>query len=58
MSETMHDLRITREGHLAHAAAGFEFTSGGSTRRGRLMLLLIEAQGQFRIAALAFSYHL
>lgn len=58
MSETLHDLRITREGRLAHAFAGFDFTSGGTTRRGQLMLLLIESQGQFRIAALTFSYHL
>jgi hypothetical protein len=58
MSETLRDVRITREGHLAHAFAGFEFTSNGSSRRGQLMLLLIESQGQFRIAALAFSYHL
>ena len=57
MSETLHDVRITREGHLAHAFAGFEFTSGGNSRRGQLMLLLIESQGQFRVAALAFSYH-
>ena len=57
MSETLHDVRITREGHLAHAFAGFEFTSGGKPRRGQLMLLLIESEGQFRIAALAFSYH-
>jgi hypothetical protein len=58
MSETLHDVRVTREGRLAHAFAGFEFTSGGNTRRGQLMLLLIESQGQFRIAALTFSYHL
>ena len=45
MSETLHDLRITREGRLAHAFAGFDFTSGGSTRRGQLMLLLIESKG-------------
>jgi hypothetical protein len=58
MSETLHDVRITREGRLAHAFAGFDFTSGGNTRRGQLMLLLIEEKGQFRIAALSFSYHL
>lgn len=58
MSETLHGLRITREGRLAHAFAGFDFTSGGTTRRGQLMLLLIESQGQFKIAALTFSYHL
>lgn len=58
MSETLHDVRITREGRLAHAFAGFDFTSGANTRRGQLMLLLIEEKGQFRIAALTFSYHL
>jgi hypothetical protein len=58
MSETLHDVRITREGRLAHAFAGFDFTSGGSTRRGQLMLMLIESKGEFRIAALTFSYHL
>jgi hypothetical protein len=57
MSETLHDVRITREGRLAHAVAGFDFTSGGNTRRGQLMLLLIESKGEFRIAALTFSYH-
>ena len=58
MTETLHDVRITRDGRLAQVSAGFDFTSGGSTRRGRLMLSMIEAQGQFRIAALTFSYHL
>jgi len=58
MTETLHDVRIAREGRLAHVFAGFDFTSGGNTRRGQLMLLMIEAQGQFRIAALTFSYHL
>ena len=58
MTETLHDVRITRDGRLAHVFAGFDFTSGGSTRRGRLMLLMIEAQGQFRIASLTFTYHL
>jgi hypothetical protein len=58
MTETLHDVRITRDGRLAQVAAGFDFTSGGSTRRGRLMLSMIEAQGQFRIASLTFTYHL
>ena len=57
MRESLHDVRITREGRLAHAFAGFDFTSGGTTRRGQLMLLLIESRGQFKIAALTFSYH-
>ena len=58
VAETLHDVRITRSGRLAHVAAGFDFTSGGTTRRGRLMLLMIETAGRFRIAALTFTYHL
>jgi hypothetical protein len=58
MSETLLDVRITRAGRLAHAFAGFDFTSSGNTRRGQLMLLLIESEGEFKIAALTFSYHL
>jgi hypothetical protein len=58
MTETLHDVRITRVGRLAHVSAGFDFTSGGSTRRGRLMLMMIEERGQFRIASLTFTYHL
>ena len=52
MTETLHDVRIMRDGRLAQVSAGFDFTSGGSTRRGRLMLSMVEAQGQFRIASL------
>ena len=58
MTETLHDVRITRDGRLAHVFAGFDFTTGGKTRRGRLMLSLVESQGQFRIASLTFTYHL
>ena len=58
MTETLHDVRITRVGKLAHVLAGFDFTSGGNTRRGRLMLMMVESQGQFRIASLTFTYHL
>ena len=57
MAETLHDVRLTREGRLAHAFAGFDFTSGGNARRGQLMLLLIESRGKFKIAALTFTYH-
>jgi hypothetical protein len=58
MTETLHDVRITRDGRLAHVIAGFDFTTGGKTRRGRLMLSLVESRGQFRIASLTFTYHL
>jgi len=57
MSETLHNVTIQRSDPLASAHADFEFTSGGSTRRGRLMLLMIEDHGQLKIAALTFTYH-
>jgi dienelactone hydrolase len=57
MSETLHNVRIQRSDPLASAHADFEFTSGGSTRRGELMLLMIEDRGQLKIAALTFTYH-
>jgi hypothetical protein len=58
VSETLENVRITRVGRLAQAFADFHFTSGGATRHGQLMLALIEEKGQFRIAALTFTYHL
>jgi hypothetical protein len=57
MSETLHNVTIQPSEPLASAHADFEFTSGGSTRRGKLMLLMIEDHGQLRIAALTFTYH-
>ena len=59
MRETLHNVRVQRAGRLAQAFADFHFTSGTSAPRpGQLMLLLIEERGQFKIAALAFTYHL
>ena len=57
VSETLHNVRIHRSGRLAHAFADFRFTARGSTRPGRLMLLIIEEKGELRIAALTFTYH-
>jgi hypothetical protein len=58
MSETLENVRIQREGKLAHAFADFKFTSGTTTRPGQLMLLLITVKGEWKIAALTFTYHL
>src|SRR6185295_19510965 len=52
MSETLQNVHIQRVGHLAQASADFTFTSRGSARSGRLALLMIEENGQFKIAAL------
>jgi hypothetical protein len=58
VSETLHNVRIQRVGHLAHVIADFKFTSRGTTRPGQLMLLMIEDKAGFKIAALTFTYHL
>lgn len=58
MSETLDNVRIQRVGKLAQVFADFKFTSGKTTRPGQLMLLLIAAKGEWKIAALAFTYHL
>jgi hypothetical protein len=58
MSETLHNTRIERVGRLANVFADFRFTSRGTTRPGRLMLLLVEQKGAFKIAALTFTYQL
>jgi hypothetical protein len=58
VSETLHNVRVERVGHLAHVFADFKFTSRGATRPGQLMLLMIEDKGGFKIAALTFTYHL
>jgi hypothetical protein len=57
-SETLQNVRIQRVGRLAHVFADFTFTSRGSPRPGRLMLLLIEEKGEMKIAALVFTYQL
>jgi hypothetical protein len=58
VSETLQNVRIQRSGRLAHVSADFRFTSRGTTRPGRLMLLLIEQRGELKIAALTFTYQL
>jgi hypothetical protein len=58
MSETLDNVRIQRAGRLAHVFADFTFTSGNTTRPGRLMLLVIAVKGEWKIAALTFTYHL
>jgi hypothetical protein len=58
MSERLENVRVDRMGRLAHVSADFYFTSGGETRHGRLMLILVAENDRFKIASLAFTYHL
>src|SRR4026209_170211 len=58
VSERLEHVSLERTGHLARVFADFYFTSGGNTRHGQLILVMVEEKGQFRIASLAFTYHL
>jgi hypothetical protein len=51
-------VRIVREGRLASVFADFRLKDSGEERPGQLMLLMIQDRGEFRIAALIFTYHL
>lgn len=56
MAETLEQVQIARSGRLATAWADFVFTQDDTSRRGRLVLTLIETEGRWRIAGLLFSY--
>lgn len=56
MSETLEHVTIERTGRLATAWADFVFRHDGTSRRGRLVLTLIEDKGSWRIASLMFAY--
>lgn len=56
MSETLEHVAIERTGRLATAWADFVFRHNGTSRRGRLVLTLVEAESHWRIASLMFSY--
>ena len=54
--EELDNVRIERHGRLASVWADFVLTEDGAPSRGRLVLLLIEDAGRFKIHALMFSY--
>ena len=56
MSETLEDVIVERTGRLATARAAFVFHQNGTSRRGRLVLTLVETGSTWRIASLLFSY--
>lgn len=56
MSETLENVVIARSGRMATAWSDFVFHQDGTSRRGRLVLTLVEAEGAWRIASLLFSY--
>jgi hypothetical protein len=50
--------RVERDGRLAVVRTDFILYDGETSRRGKLMLLMIQDRGVFRIQALTFTYHL
>ena len=56
VSETMMNTEKTRSGRLATVRSDYVWTDGTAKKPGRLVMLLVEERGRFRIQALAFSY--
>jgi SnoaL-like domain len=56
MSESLEDVAIQQSGRLATAWADFVFHQDGTSRRGRLVLTLVDTGTAWRIASLLFSY--
>jgi SnoaL-like protein len=54
--EDLENVRVERQGALASVWADFVLTEDGEKSRGRLVLLLIEDHGVFRIHSLMFQY--
>lgn len=54
--ESLENTQSVRSGNLAFVGSDFVWSDGETTRRGRLMLLLMMYHGEFRIQALTFSY--
>ena len=56
IKEVLENVRVERKGRLASVWADFVLTDEGETRRGKLVLLLIEGKEGFKIHSLMFSY--
>jgi hypothetical protein len=54
--EELENVRVERSGRLASVWADFVLHDEAETSRGRLVLLLIDEKGAFKIHALMFSY--
>ena len=57
ITEQLANVQIERSGRLASVWADFVLSDAGERSRGRLVLLLIEDRGAWRIHSLMFSYN-
>jgi hypothetical protein len=56
LKEELENVRIEQRGRLASVWADFVVTESGQKNRGRLVLLVIQDRGEYRIHSLMFSY--
>ena len=56
LREDLDNIRIERHGPLASVWADFVVTDSGQRNRGKLVLLIIESQGAYKIHSLMFAY--
>lgn len=56
IDEKLENVTLERRGRLASVWADFVLTDAGEKSRGKLVLLLIEEKGEWRIHSLMFAY--
>lgn len=56
LKEALENVRVERRGRMASVWADFVVTESGKKNRGKLVLLLMEDRGEYKIHSLMFSY--
>lgn len=56
LKEELENVRVERRGRMASVWADFVVTDSGKQNRGKLVLLIMEDRGEYKIHSLMFSY--
>lgn len=56
LKEELENVRVERRGRMASVWADFVVTDSGKQNRGRLVLLIMEDRGEYKVHSLMFSY--
>ena len=56
LKEELENVRVSRRGRMATVWADFVVTEGEAKNRGRLVLLIMDDRGEYKIHSLMFSY--
>ena len=56
LKEELENVRVERRGRMASVWADFVVTDSGKQNRGRLVLLIMEDRGDYKVHSLMFSY--